>query len=241
MKRLKGTRRRQKTVRGQRGNAGRDLYIMKYDRDVGAYYNACIKIGISGDVQRRACEIASSHPFDMKILHQFEGMGYMERDIHKRLAQYRVQRSNSTEWFKCSVDTALEEYLRLKRERSIPSREEMSTLPEDAERGHIAHSKIQGERRAGTPAGSPAERYTFYFDNEHFQITVSKAGSHGPLIARACYLRFEGGWPKEKVRRWRDLCYSGVKGESHDAIRLPATFEGQNPVPFEACAKNHAG
>jgi len=106
-----------------------------------------------------------------------------------------------------------------KLERSIADEDDMplstlmgfSQLPEDAPMGHIAHSRVKR---------SNAKKLV-HFDFRvslaklPFQVTVGQAGSwhSAEVIARACYLRFEQGWSKDQVTKFKKDCCHRITTE----------------------------
>ena len=61
-----------------------------------------VKIGQACDVDRRAIDLSSSHPFDMKVCYQYPGQGYLENIVHDRLRAHRFtgdKASRGREWF----------------------------------------------------------------------------------------------------------------------------------------------
>lgn len=81
-----------------------------------------------------------------------------------------------------------------------------SFLPQDAPRGHIAHSKIGWTSSGGG-------RASFKFKGTPFQTTAFAAGSQhaAEVIARACWMKFEQGYEKPDVIVFRNKCYAHLK------------------------------
>ena len=80
----------------------RDLYIMENSRIPGE-----VKIGCSKDVPRRKKEFEAQQNFRMNVLVIFPGKGYLEKQVHDKLNNFRVTECAGTEWFKCSLGEAL--------------------------------------------------------------------------------------------------------------------------------------
>ena len=79
-----------------------DLYIMENSRIPGE-----VKIGYSKDVPRRKKEFEAQQNFRMYVLAVFPGKGYLEKQVHNNLDNFRVAECAGTEWFKCSLGEAL--------------------------------------------------------------------------------------------------------------------------------------
>lgn len=80
---------------------------------------------------------------------------------------------------------------------------------EDAPPGHVAHERVRYN-------GSHKNPYVkFIFEGTPFQTTVAACGSRhaAEVIARACYLKFEQGWSKEQVLKFRAECYAHSRQE----------------------------
>eukprot|EP00928_Gymnodinium_smaydae_P033444 TRINITY_DN23961_c0_g1_i1.p1 TRINITY_DN23961_c0_g1~~TRINITY_DN23961_c0_g1_i1.p1 ORF type:complete len:652 (-),score=90.61 TRINITY_DN23961_c0_g1_i1:123-2078(-) len=90
-------------------------------------------------------------------------------------------------------------------------RDTRSLLPDDAPRGHIAHTRV---RYNGTHA-NPLVCFVFKQSGQNvcFQTTVAAAGSRhaAEVIARACWLKFAEGWTKPDVIAFRNQCYARLK------------------------------
>ena len=78
------------------------LYIMENSRIPGE-----VKIGYSKDVPRRKKEFEAQQNFRMYVLAVFPGKGYLEKQVHDKLNNFRVTECANTEWFKCSLGEAL--------------------------------------------------------------------------------------------------------------------------------------
>jgi len=92
-------------------------------------------------------------------------------------------------------------------------------LPEDAPEGHVAHSKVKANMHRPHPFVS------FRYRDIPFQTTIAAAGSRhtAEAIARACWLKFEAGWEKKDVQRFRDECYRRIAASDAAATRrVPA-------------------
>ena len=85
-------------------------------------------------------------------------------------------------------------------------------LPEDAPRGHPAHFAVKYQ--------SAKKVFSFQWHGAGgsripFQTTVPAAGNSrlaAEVIARACYMKFEQGWTKDKILEWRNQCYTRLGG-----------------------------
>ncbi|CAJ1419252.1 unnamed protein product [Effrenium voratum] len=101
-------------------------------------------------------------------------------------------------------------------------------LPEDAPRGHPAHSAVRYEKSKKV--------YSFRWRGGNqqiaFQTTVpAAAGSQiaAEVIARACYMKFEQGWTKDKILEWRNQCYARLGGRAPSlATSQAASQRGRN-------------
>eukprot|EP00930_Biecheleria_cincta_P038229 TRINITY_DN26266_c0_g1_i1.p1 TRINITY_DN26266_c0_g1~~TRINITY_DN26266_c0_g1_i1.p1 ORF type:complete len:938 (-),score=167.30 TRINITY_DN26266_c0_g1_i1:177-2990(-) len=83
-------------------------------------------------------------------------------------------------------------------------------LPEDAPRGHIAHTvlKYKSDR-------NPLVSFHYNMGGQRipFQTTIVAAGNSrhaAEVIARACYMKFEQGWGKQDVIAFRNQCYARI-------------------------------
>ena len=74
-----------------------DLYIMQNSRIPGE-----LKIGYSKDVERRRKELEAGQNFKMIVLATFPGKGYLEKEVHNHLKEFKVTEGPGNEWFKCS-------------------------------------------------------------------------------------------------------------------------------------------
>jgi len=86
-----------------------------------------------------------------------------------------------------------------------------SFLPDDAPHGHVAHSKARYNGHHKNPLVS--FRWKSTGQDVPFQTTVAAAGScqAAEVIARACWMKFEQGWLKAEVLKFRDECYSKLR------------------------------
>uniref|UniRef100_A0A7S4V160 Uncharacterized protein n=1 Tax=Alexandrium monilatum TaxID=311494 RepID=A0A7S4V160_9DINO len=85
-------------------------------------------------------------------------------------------------------------------------------LPEDAPKGHIAHSAC---KYGGIPS-APIVRFRIKTANGllPFQTTLAAAGWSrvaAEVIARSCYMKFEAGWSKDQVLKYRTECYARLQ------------------------------
>lgn len=100
-----------------------------------------------------------------------------------------------------------------------------SLLPKDAPEGHVAHTMIKTQMHHHHPLVS------FRYGEIHFQTTLAAAGSRraAEVIARACWLRFEAGWEKQDVLKFRCECYQRCARAS--APTLPCAPVAKRPRP----------
>ena len=98
-------------------------------------------------------------------------------------------------------------------------------LPEDAPRGHPAHSAVKYQ--------SAKKVFSFQWHGSGgsripFQTTVPAAGNSrwaAEVIARACYMKFEQGWTKEKILEWRNQCYARLGGRPPSMLTSQAASQ----------------
>lgn len=108
-------------------------------------------------------------------------------------------------------------------------------LPEDAPRGHPAHGAVKFQ--------SAKKVFCFQWQSGGvripFQTTVPAAGNSkwaAEVIARACYVKFEQGWEKERILEWRNQCYSRLGGRPPSLLTSQARsrrFEKLESKPLE--------
>ena len=72
---------------------GNDLYVFQMA------VTGDIKIGRSSDVHRRLKELQTGCPHKLRIILHAPGQGHRERELHRRLQQYRC-RMRKGEWFR---------------------------------------------------------------------------------------------------------------------------------------------
>lgn len=101
----------------------------------------------------------------------------------------------------------------------------LKDLPEDAPRGHPAHSavKYQAAKKVFSFQwlGSGGSRIPF-------QTTVPAAANSrwaAEVIARACYMKFEQGWTKDKILEWRNQCYARLGGRAPSMLTSQAASQ----------------
>ena len=58
-----------------------------------------VKIGRASCPEAKAKMLAAGHPFRLQVEHAYVGMGFMERDVHKRISEASVQGAASRDWF----------------------------------------------------------------------------------------------------------------------------------------------
>ncbi|CAK0863452.1 unnamed protein product [Prorocentrum cordatum] len=110
----------------------------------------------------------------------------------------------------------------------------LEVLPEDVPVDHVAHRRVTYDTRDA--------RWQFNFGTGlgrvHFQVTVKQAGSHeaAGVLARCCFLKFEEGWPLERVRRFRQEHLEAL-------LRHRASFqaEGAGAAPAGPCSPRGRG
>jgi len=99
----------------------------------------------------------------------------------------------------------------------------VSLLPEDAPLNHISRRDVKYD---------PRENSLFHFRFKSagkripFQVTVFACGGSknaAEVIARACYMKFEQGWSKTDVTRFRGECYARLSHGLKHGHRLPSS------------------
>eukprot|EP00435_Cladocopium_sp_Y103_P033368 s2162_g8.t1 len=98
-------------------------------------------------------------------------------------------------------------------------------LPEDAPRGHPAHHAVKYQ--------SAKKVFSFQWHGAGgsripFQTTVPAARNSrlaAEVIARACYMKFEQGWTKDKILEWRNQCYSRLGGRPPSLLASQAASQ----------------
>jgi hypothetical protein len=71
---------------------GQHLYIMQMDR------TGAVKIGRSGNVDRRRNEVQTGCPYKVRIILVVKDKGPLERNLHRRLQRFRTGGFDG-EWF----------------------------------------------------------------------------------------------------------------------------------------------
>lgn len=71
---------------------GDHLYIMQMGR------TGAIKVGRSGDPERRLTEIQTGAPYEVRLLLVVEDQGWREQHLHREMRKFRL-RSQKGEWF----------------------------------------------------------------------------------------------------------------------------------------------
>jgi hypothetical protein len=85
---------------------GEHLYVMAVSTDpIGVHHG--LKIGRSGNILRRAHELATSMPFEMLVLATFHGQGHLEDAVHAALANDRNNSGRGREWFHIPLHSIL--------------------------------------------------------------------------------------------------------------------------------------
>eukprot|EP00930_Biecheleria_cincta_P004625 TRINITY_DN105544_c0_g1_i1.p1 TRINITY_DN105544_c0_g1~~TRINITY_DN105544_c0_g1_i1.p1 ORF type:complete len:817 (+),score=151.13 TRINITY_DN105544_c0_g1_i1:243-2693(+) len=97
-------------------------------------------------------------------------------------------------------------------------------LPPDAPPGHIAHSKIKYIHRKTVIA------FQFGPSKIALQVTLRQAGSRhaAEVIARACWLKFELGWSKDEVTKFKLECIERVSTATMTIGRMALSSQ---PMP----------
>ncbi|CAE7257442.1 SLC25A17 [Symbiodinium sp. CCMP2592] len=108
-------------------------------------------------------------------------------------------------------------------ERDLPSSQLEDLLPEDAPKRHVAHGVVK------YAAGKKAFCFRWQAAGQsiHFQTTIPAAGGSrtaAAVIARSCYVKFEQGWTKDRVRDFRNQCYAKLGGRVLTSSPLQKSF-----------------
>ncbi len=77
---------------------GEHLYIMATSTDPEGRLHG-FKVGRSGNIAKRALDLAASQPYHMLILATFTGQGHLEDLVHSTLASSRNTAGRGREWF----------------------------------------------------------------------------------------------------------------------------------------------
>jgi len=77
------------------------LYIMENPRIHGE-----IKIGRSQSPEDRAKQLSAGHNFRLVVKYSYGGKGFLEKALHNKLKQLRVEAVAGIEWFKLSAEQA---------------------------------------------------------------------------------------------------------------------------------------
>jgi hypothetical protein len=85
---------------------GEHLYVMAVSTDPNGEQHG-LKIGRSGNILRRAHELANSMPFEMLVLATFHCQGHLEDAVHAALALTRNNSGRGREWFHLPLHTIL--------------------------------------------------------------------------------------------------------------------------------------
>ena len=83
---------------------GEHLYIMAFSTDPEGLLNG-FKVGRSGNIARRAHELANSMPHHMLVLATFPGQGHLEEHVHDSLSGSRNNHGRGREWFHSPLHT----------------------------------------------------------------------------------------------------------------------------------------
>ena len=77
---------------------GEHLYVMSLSTDPHGFVHG-LKVGRSGNIDRRALELGSAMPFHLLVLATFRGHGHLEDQVHATLASSRNHGGRGREWF----------------------------------------------------------------------------------------------------------------------------------------------
>mmetsp|Transcript_55325 Transcript_55325/g.104027 ORF Transcript_55325/g.104027 Transcript_55325/m.104027 type:complete len:686 (+) Transcript_55325:26-2083(+) len=102
---------------------------------------------------------------------------------------------------------------------------ETGLLPEDAPGGHPAWAACRFNGHHKNPL--VAFRWRGNGIDVPFQTTVFTAGGSrhaAEVIARACYMRFEQGWSKDQVLKFRQACYARIRQAGHVGVKQLQSF-----------------
>lgn len=69
---------------------------MKHLYIIQSAQTGAIKIGRTSDIDQRIKTLQTSNPYPLKVILFVESYGYLERELHERLKQYKT----NGEWFK---------------------------------------------------------------------------------------------------------------------------------------------
>ena len=65
-----------------------------------------VKVGRSANPIQRAFQLAQAQPFLVNVDRQYEGYGFLELVIHRKLLPYRVEDGSGREWFHATANQA---------------------------------------------------------------------------------------------------------------------------------------
>ena len=87
----------------------KDLYFMQADN------SGAIKIGISTNPEWRLKQLQTGCPFEIKLIAVFEKQGHLEKKLHKKLKEYKINpltnKKTRGEWFDFSCMGSLPEWM----------------------------------------------------------------------------------------------------------------------------------
>lgn len=117
-----------------------------------------------------------------------------------------------------------------------------SVLPEDAPRGHPAHIACRFLAHHKNPLVS--FRWKGNGIDLPFQTTVFTSGGSvhaAEVIARACYMKFEQGWSKDQVLKFRQACYERIRLAGYTGVKqvhgsCPRPRPVQPSAPKQVCS-----
>ena len=65
-----------------------------------------VKIGRSSNPEERAKQLGASHPFRLRVECSYGGKGFLEKSVHDRLKQRRVEGGLGREWYRLKAEQA---------------------------------------------------------------------------------------------------------------------------------------
>ncbi len=152
---------------------GEHLYVMSPSIDPHGFVHG-LKVGRSGNIDRRSHELGSAMPFHLLILATFPGQGHLEEQVHALLAPDRNQGGRGREWFFNTLPVVLNAVSCAMQASAIvngsPTAQQSSGTPWDCptmvgseEEGACHYSEASGElceeegREAGVSPGPAGE------------------------------------------------------------------------------------
>ena len=86
------------------------LYVMSASNSL---LPGLVKIGRSKNPVQRAVDLQECQPYHIRIHALFWGAGWREREVHKQLANFRVEDAPGQEWFELPVQHACQSISRI--------------------------------------------------------------------------------------------------------------------------------